>query len=173
MALKRHKSPLTLALLTLVIAAIVLAVYFLFINKNENVSENNIDSTSEIDFGPPTDEEKAAGDKIKEDLVSQENNNVTEEAQVVIADASQYGSEIEVRAFVSNLVSDGTCVYSFSFESESFSLSQPAKADASTTTCLTLVVPLERFNNSGKWSVEVTYNGNVSGSSSTEFDIEL
>lgn len=127
-----------------------------------------------VNYGPPTEEEQAAGDLQKIENVSNPKVVQSDIAQVAIVDASQYENTIEVRAFISNVLQDGTCVIGFTNNNLHFEKSVPAYADASTTPCVGLEVPLGEFNASGSWSVTVSYTSSDSkstGSSTAGLEI--
>ena len=130
--------------------------------------------SEEIGYSPPTKEEREAGDSKKQQIVDQsEENPVSGAVDVVIVDADQYGNEIEVRAFVANLVENGTCTIRFSKDATYFDKEVPAYSDASTTPCVTLTVPRQEFASAGTWDVTITYKGSQKmGSTQGTINIE-
>lgn len=131
---------------------------------------------NKINLDPPTDIEQNAGDVQKEKNVQQQDSEPptqgTKAASVIIVDSTQYDSIIEVRAFASNVVKDGTCKITFTNDDTSFSKEVPAKADASTTPCLALNVPRADFKTSGTWQVTVEYiTANISGTASSTLEV--
>ena len=137
--------------------------------------ESQLPGLNEINYGPPTEEEQAAGDKRKEEIVAQEQapQPLPEGATVAIVDASQYEDEVEVRSFVSNIVSDGECTITFEQDTQSITKTVNAFAEASTTLCLSLVVPRSEFPSTGEWTVTVTYkNDTIMGSASRTLVLE-
>lgn len=132
--------------------------------------------TSKINFDPPTEIERNASNTQKEEVVGQQNPEQKPQdgntVNVVIVDSTQYDSEIEVRAFASNIVQDGTCKITFTKDTASFSKEVPAKADASTTPCLTLNVPRTEFNSIGTWQVTVEYTStNATGLATSTVEV--
>lgn len=155
-------------LVVLLVACVGVLAYTL--NKDDDI---NTESVSNINFDPPTEQEKSAGDEQKKEIVEEEKQSKPDTAEVVIVDASQYNDEIEIRAFVSNVVKDGTCNYLFENSGQKVEKSSLAKADASTTPCFTLVVPRSEFAKSGVWDVTITYtNDEITGSTSSTIDIQ-
>jgi len=163
-----------------VLALILFIVFLVFSTNIFSLKNQNSDSSSEdensINFDPPIETEQNAGNDQKEEIVNQEEieqkPQTDTSVEVVIVDSTQYGSEIEVRAFASNIVKDGVCKITFSKDTASFSREVPAKADASTTPCLTLDVPRSEFNFSGTWQVEVQYT-NEDASGITKSTVEV
>jgi hypothetical protein len=133
-----------------------------------------------VNLDPPTEEESQAGDDQKAIIIQKQEaeaeqpSELTNEASVVIVDANQYGSEIEVRAFVSNIIEDGECTYTFTKPgSDTLSRTTPAYGDASSTPCISLKLDKSEFNDSGTWSLDVTYtNSTTTGSATTSLEIE-
>lgn len=164
----------------LVVIAVLLSTVLLlektgvtnFFKAKKPVTASNDQTTDSINYSPPTIEEKAAGDEQKTKIT--ENTNTQDiskpnNAEIVIVDASQYNDEIEVRAFVANVLEKGTCTFKFSLGSISFTKTQPAFPDASTTPCTTLTVNRSEFYSSGKWNLLVTFDSdNSSGSKDQE-----
>jgi len=153
---------------------------FLYLQRN---SSETAQDNSGINYGPPTEEEQRAGDDIKEQLPDQSDtsNDETEngdegrstdtpdkkKASVIITDANQYGSEIEVRAFAQGVIEQsGTCYFQFRNDSSTLSRETPARADASSTICGNLVVDKSEFPSTGEWRVTVRYESNSTEGSS-------
>ena len=178
--------------LLIIVLTLLLSVGVLFIlektkviNLYERTPETTNSTTNgpKIDLSPPTEEESKAGDEKKQQIINQEQNNQTNnsngnsenklEAEVVIVDASQYDSEIEVRAFASNVLQNGTCTFTFTNGSNSVIKNMPASADASTTPCMTLNVPESEFARPGTWQLTVAFDSaTYSGQTTTEVTIE-
>lgn len=141
---------------------------------NQPASQES-DEVNKINYNPPTDQEKKSGDEKKKDITKEQESprELPNTATVAITDASQYGEVIEVRAFVSNVVKNGTCEIRFTYQSFNVTKSVPANADAHSTPCMTLTVPRSEFQTPGEWSVKVTYkNDQVMGSASSKIKVE-
>ena len=182
---KNKKLLIILATLLLIASMLFILEKIKVINLYERTPEPNNSTSNEpkIDLGPPTEEESKAGDVKKEEIINQEQNNQSSgsngstgnksEAEVVIVDASQYDSEVEVRAFASNVVQNGTCIFEFTNGTESFTKSMPASADASTTPCMTLTVPRAQFKQSGSWNLSVIFeSSSYKGQATSEVNIQ-
>src|SRR5687767_866100 len=101
---KSHKNKVITSLLlgVLVLGGIILALELTNVTDFYKRKTANQDAWVDgINYGPPTEEEQQSGDDKKEEIVDQEENQPepTQDANIVIVDASQYDSEIEVRAF--------------------------------------------------------------------------
>jgi hypothetical protein len=132
-------------------------------------------TTETINLEPPTEEEQQTANLQKEkNQATEEETVLPDSAKVAIVDASVYDSEAEVRAFVTNVVQDGTCTVTFSKGDLKFVKTVPAYADASSTPCITLTVPITEFSESGIWEVKITYsNDTITGSATTTMTVEL
>lgn len=168
---KTNYSSLLLFFFFILIAGIGLFVY---LAREDTPSNNDGLTVNTIDYGPPSEEEKVAGDKQKDLILEQEKNLlVPDGANVIIVDSSQYSNEIEVRAFASNIIADGTCKVSFSKDAYLIEKEVPAYADASSSPCIALSVPRSEFQTSGTWEVTVQYfNSNIKGSASSTIEVE-
>jgi len=167
-------------IISLTILALVVSVFLLektgVINLHERSQLTSAPNPNKsINLDPPTEEEKASGETVKEEITDsqeqkqnstkQQTASLKKNATVAISDATQYGGEVEVRAFVTNITENGKCNISFTKETESVSKQVDAFADASTTPCINLVVPRSEFSQPGDWTVTVEYvNDTVRGS---------
>ncbi len=145
---------------------------------NNNQTSNNTDSSTYPSFDKTAKNETAnlgANDESSEktDDAATDPQATLAEAAVSIVDASQYGEEVEVRAFVGNIIAEGTCWVVFTMDREQLSKEVSARPDASTSICETLVVPRSEFASTGVWSVEVIYtNDSAKGSATTSVEIK-
>lgn len=154
-----------------IIALLFLAVAILGawgLKHNYTRQDNPVPSASQeyINLEPPTEEEKEAGNNVE---VKQDSNQPSGDtknnpettspssASVTIIDASVYGDQVEVRAFVSKVVAEGTCTYTFSSPGKTFTKSNPAEPDATTTNCTTLNFSKSELSDSTDWTVKVKY----------------
>ena len=130
-----------------------------------------------INYGPPTEQEKSAGDNKKTEIVENEQQPNDDEqtdgnkkqATVTITDAAQYDDIIEVRSFISNHLQDGTCTILFTQGSQKLERQTPAFADASTTICTNPLIKASDFPVKGTWQVKVSYSStNAVGESASQ-----
>jgi hypothetical protein len=140
--------------------------------------------TETINFNSPTDTEKKSGDNVDLKKNTQPTDSIQSQPQaqstgvgsasVAITDANVYNGQVEVRAFVSNKIADGTCTYTFTSGTKTITKTSPAKADASTTNCLTLDFNVSELSDSKKWTVTVKYENQqktASGSAQTVLNL--
>jgi outer membrane lipoprotein-sorting protein len=175
---KKSSAIITLVILTLVVGG--LAWKHFSSNKSQGASQ----PTETINYNPPTNEEKKAGDNVdikkntppttSQPPSQTSTNEVSGSASVAITDANVYNGQVEVRAFVSNMIADGTCTYTFTSSTKTITKTSPAKADVSTTNCLTLDFNVSELSGYKKWVVTVKYENQqktASGSTQTELNI--
>ncbi len=172
-------------LIAILLLAVGLATLLFFLEKRGTINlygkghDEPAVTTPEpqINYDPPTPIESSAGDAKKQELVEKEeptsNPEKPNSAEVVIVDASQYDQEIEVRAFISNTLHEGTCSFDFTQSGQqTIHKELPAYPDASTTPCITLTLPRSDFPASGVWQLSVTYESDsVVGSAKQEVEI--
>lgn len=168
---KNKKIALILAMVALIAAGSVLL--FVILKDDSDTSQNQDEAIDSINYGPPTEEELQAGDQQKEKIESEDGQAPEIQGEVIIVDAQQYDSEVEVRAFVANIVDNGICTYRFMLADESFEVTREAFADASTTPCITLTLPVSDFPQPGTWSLEVLYASDTSDKSAQPATIDV
>lgn len=178
--LKNKKKILVITVLLLLAFAMVLGAIYIYTYKQNNkigstdTTESTPDIENKINFEPPTDTEQQSGDNKKQQIVKNQEVEKPNTANVVIVDASQYEKEVEVRAFASNTVKKGSCEITFEQNGISFTKTVAAFADASSSPCAALVVPVTEFKKPGTWNVTVKYtNDSITGSSSKNMEIKL
>lgn len=135
------------------------------------VRSQNSTGGSNINFGPPTQEEQEAGDDRKQEIVDEESRptGTQKNANIIIVDASQYGDEIEIRSFINNVLEDGTCTITLRKDNDSITRQVPAHKDVSTTICSNVIIKRSDFPSSGLWNVSVSYkSSSASGTSETQ-----
>lgn len=166
---KKNKKFALILLLTLLVVVIA-AVIYVFMNSRMKTS--GYEDGSGINYDPPTNEEKQAGDKQKDETLQEEKarnnseNQSKKSASVIITDAGQYGDTIEVRAFIPDHYQDGTCTILLTHGGYRVEKTTPAYRDASTTICTNPLIAKSEFAASGEWQVVVSFSSlNASGSS--------
>lgn len=175
----QKKSKKNLLIIVAILAVVVLAIVGVWLLNRSDDSKLSNESTdqvaNEINFNPPTEEEKQAAEDKKDEIVAEQNNPpaVSNTANVVITDASQYGDIVEIRAFVSNRIdSSGSCAVTLTKGTSTITRTQNATADASTTQCGTFEIPRSDFPSSGSWSVVVTYSApDVGGQAKSTLEV--
>lgn len=171
---KTNKTKILIAVFILLLVTGVVGVYS-YVGQDNPAKPL---AAGEINYSPPTGEEKAAGDKKKKELVEEQTNREKGgpssttgkvKVNVIITDAAQYDNVIEVRAFTQNYYEDGTCIIKFTKDTAVVSKSTPAYKDVSTTICTNPLIKRSEFGSSGDWNVAVEYvSQNAAGTSSTQ-----
>lgn len=164
------------------IAVVLVAVsvglaYALFNTNNESNLPVSTDSprTAKINFDPPTEPEKAAGDQQKEVLVKDSEASATAAtvANVVIVDSAQYDDTIEIRAFISNVFKDGTCTAVLTNGQSKVTKTVTALKDATTTRCSAINIPRSEFALAGNWDMKLIYEAEgVSGQAAGKVEVK-
>lgn len=164
--LKNKKLLMISIVLTLLIAGILTVVMHNRTNPSIEIPDG-IAGSSEINYDPPTEEEKTTGDSQKDQNIKQqqlENRQVeaVTNATLVISDASYYSTEdvVEVRAYISNVIENGgTCKANFSQIGQPAVIeSSQAFQDARTTQCGAINIARSRFPAAGTWDLLLTYS---------------
>ena len=168
-------------LLVTSIAAVVLIAGFIAYNAPRQTDrssatetiQNPLGSQTKINYDPPTKEEQQAGNEQKQEIVDQQAaRSQPNTATVVIADASQYDNKVEVRAFVTNVIQDGTCTSTFTRGPATVTRTVVALKDAKTTRCTNVTIPKCEFASAGTWGRTVTY-GSTTAEGTTNKQINL
>lgn len=135
-------------------------------NSLDSQSDNSVDTmepanSREINYGPPSESDVTNADKNKENIT--DNETTIDKAEVVIVDATQYDNEVEVRAFVPNVIEKGECTFTFMKDSLVVERKTNAFPDASSTPCISLDLTASDFSLKGIWDVAVKYKGTTTG----------
>lgn len=158
----------------IILAAVVLLVGGGAFAYNRYQTNRDADSGSDInnvDYGPPTAEEQAAGDEQKAENTEKESNissTPSKSANLILIDANQYFDVFEVRAYISNQYEDGgTCTAIFMKDGQTVRQTSTAFKDASTTQCGALDLARSRFPVAGDWQLTVEYSSPTSSGKTT------
>jgi hypothetical protein len=179
----KNRSKRKYIIIGLITAVILAAGAFWYFGRNGNNANQTTgpDSgeTSEIDFDPPTEEEKKEASDRKDEILNEQNQTPPPGAEKrvanpVIVDAGQYGDIVEVRAFAPGTVdSDGKCTFTFTLGTNTVTKQSAASPDASSTRCANLQVPRSEFTAAGTWQLNVTYDSSKAhGSSSGNVEVK-
>lgn len=168
--------------IVLSIAVIALLTLF-FLEKRQIINlfgeDNSNTSTDGINYDPPTDEEKQAGDQQKfenskpEGTETPSSDGDKKSVNVIITDAGQYEDIIEVRAFMPSHYEDGTCTITLRKDSHLITKETPAYKDVSTTICTNPLIKRSDLPTSGTWQVTVSYESEGGIGTSAPQDLEV
>jgi hypothetical protein len=170
MRIKATRKFTLISLVSVLVLAAIIGSSFFFVKRHNSSADipEGIAGRSEINYGPPTEEEKAAGDAQKDKTIEQQQLDDSQTrnstANIVITDASYYpdDSTVEVRAYISNIIEDGgTCTAKFTQGSQTITKTSQAFKDASTTQCGSINVSRSEFTSAGTWNVTLTYESSA------------
>ena len=168
------------AILLLVALLVLGGIGYALSQRSNDYSSNTYSEDSSINYGPPTEEEQQSGDEQKQDIVDKnkslgaapdepQNSTQKKDANVIITFAGQQGQTVEVNAFVSNHIEEGTCTIIFRKGNQTVTEEAPAHGDASTTICTNPEIKRSDFPSSGTWTVQVIYeSASAKGESNTK-----
>ena len=178
---KRHQKTILITFVILVTAAAG-GTWFLLKNRNDSnntSTKSSADSKESINYSPGTDQDQKDADQRKQEIADQQNQNpepTTGKKSVtpVIVDASQYGNEVEVRAYVPGIIEDGgTCTVTFTKGSLSVTKQSTGEKDATTTRCTNITIPRSEFKDYGKWNVSLSYSSSTTQGTASARTIEV
>lgn len=159
------------------IAVVLLGVggYFLL---SHDKNSNKQSPVNKVNYGPPTKEEKAAGDQQKAANEARDevikNSTPSGTAQIVLVDANQYFDVVEARAYISNIYEDGgTCTATYTLNNQTVKQSGSAHKDASTTQCEAIDIPRSKFPSGGAWQLVFSYSSATASGSTPAQTVTL
>lgn len=174
---KTNKKLLILSVFIVVVLALA-GSFFLIKHKSQEAStptdSANQTDTSNINYGPPTEEEKAQADQHKDQVIErnnlEQNNTKNNSVTPVITSATQDGQQIMVTAYVPGIFEDGgTCTLSAQHGSSTLTKTTDGFANATTTDCAPFFIGRSEFSEAGDWSVTVSYSSeSANGTSLTQ-----
>lgn len=167
-------------LITVALLALMLGGIYLFIIKGDSGTNTSSNETP-INYNPPTDKEKRQTELNKDKVVDRQatENKPAQPGRIdikpVIVDASQYGDQVEVRAYVPGVIEDGgTCMLTAKQDGQTTITRKSAGIrDASNTGCEAFKVPVKDFGATGRWSVTVSYESAKAAGSSDTATLEI
>lgn len=148
----------------LIAAAVVLAVLvgvgaYMVYNQSLNPVLPPSEPASNINFDPPTEEEKQASTAKKEQLVGKpgDESQPTTNSDIVVSitRAGQVGQVISVRAYVDG-ASSGKCDISFTKDGQDTVNQDVDIVFETTTSHCNADVDVSKFNVSGDWNMSIT-----------------
>jgi hypothetical protein len=181
------KSLLTLKGALLTTAAIVVVGGGIYASSKHNdkspsmgpvspkTTQPSADQKSQINYGQPTEEEKAQAN-AKTNAVQQTNNDKNAQTSgkrsvTPVITSVEPGSPATVRGYVSGVVEDGgTCTATFTQTGKApISATSQGFKNASVTNCTPITAQLS----SGKWSVSLSYSSAVAEGTSAAQSLQL
>jgi len=181
MKLSKHKNKKPLILIAaagvLVVAAGVYALLHAAQNK-QNIQQTPTQSSpprkvGEVDYSPPTDQDKKAQDEQKNQIIQQatQPSNSPSTIAVSISRASQpsAGQPLDVRTIVSG-TTDGTCNVTLSKDGQpTVEKSFAITIQATYATCANTQIAANDFSASGTWKLQIIVkNGSVSSAPASQ-----
>lgn len=162
----KKKKIITIVIIVIILLALASVGAYALIKKDSHTANSKTNTQTNTSSGSksPSSNSKSQTDAPSDnsggtaDSTGATSGKTSSSVGVVIVDANQYGSNVEVRAYA-NALEDGTCTYTFSQGSSTITKQSSATAGASTTSCATLDVPTNNFA-SGTWYVKVSYSSN-------------
>lgn len=158
---KNKKSLFIISLLVILAIGSTLVWWHLGTQREESITPSE-DRT--INYGPPSENERRAGDEIKQEIVKQSESDIApsnsrESVGVAVTTAEQYGSQVEVRAFIQGVIEGGgTCTATFKKDGHTITSSSEAFIDATTSQCKPIFTDRGEFPSGGGWALTVSYD---------------
>jgi hypothetical protein len=137
--------------------------------------------TDTINFDPPTEEERRAGDEIKDQIIQEEeqaqsnqntDNNQRSSVTPLFGFLDQTSTKVQANGYVPVVESGGSCTLVLSRGSNRVSTTNPALPDAQSTVCGLMEIDKSRLS-TGTWSATIEYSSPSSKGVSTPQTIEV
>lgn len=173
---KIHRKQKKSVAIGFIVAVLVLGAAFSFAywkNKQPTPDSSDAKETSkhtDIDYSPPTEEQKNGGDSAKKDLASQDDVTANDLLSIEISAFKKSDSKVHVTANINNLVtSEGSCELLVTKDNASKKQQSGIVAVTNYSTCKGFDVT---NLSSGKWQIQVNVtSGSKSGSSITTVEV--
>jgi hypothetical protein len=167
----------------LVIILLIASGLILYNNRaNQQAELTSVEEQSElnVDYAPPTDEEKQQAEDNKSRLVVGDKDQTppssTNKAPVTpeITFAEVSDDLVEVGSYVPSIFeNNGNCTVIFTKSTLSVTRKVYSVAEGRSTYCPIVKIPLDQFSEKGVWQVKVTYDSDVYKGVSAERSIEV
>lgn len=149
-------------------------------NNNDTSKQTGSDSATSSGNNNDTTEQSGNDDADDGKGTNTDNEAETDKespintVKVVINDASQYDSIIEVRSYVEGVVeTSGTCKLTFTKGGQTLTRTTNPLANPSYTTCETVDIPVSEFPSKGTWNLNIDYLSTSSkGSASATVEVQ-
>ncbi len=158
-------------ILLLVIATPFFYVYILGGNlfgwTKSQTSNNLINNTNNIDYGPASKDQQDAGNSVKSSGSSDTPPAPTEipgsnkkNVQLTITSKNQTDTVFQIRALISAVENNGTCILTLKNGNKIVTKTAKSQALSTTSTCQGFDVPISELS-SGSWDVLIEYNSDT------------
>lgn len=180
--IQKPSKKLTFIAITLVALAAI-SVFYIKNNSNNEQPKNPAGIQDDINFTPPTAEDKqrvednkqrnVARDEALKDQTPQQPN--TKRSVIpTITYAGQYGQAVEIGGYVNGVFEDGgTCKATFSQSTNSFIKSVTAIKNTNSVDCPVMSANTNEFSSKGTWTVSITYISATAEGTSESKQIEV
>lgn len=174
---KNRSKKLGIIIALVIFIIVVSSILYVFV-FNKNFFGNNTPNTTptqEINYNPPTSQEIKESEDIKRNTVDPQNTTQnTTKVNVIIANTFVNGSNLEIRAFIPGVVeNNGTCTANLSKGSNTVTGSSKVFADATTSQCEPITIALNKFPQSGTWSLTVSYSSEKYTGTSQAIEVQI
>lgn len=184
----RLKNKKTIVILVVILLVIGLAAAYYFTNHDKNTSGKGSGQPTTniggINYGPPTEQDKAEADQRKQTLQNQSGStatqssgnatSVTTQAAVTITFVNYSNSAVQAAGFVGNVFEDGgNCTLTISKGSSKVSATSTGFKDVNKTTCPPITINRSQIPQGGDWSAILSYNSSKASGSSTPKTISV
>lgn len=141
-----------------------------FLPQKKNVNTDSV--TSDINYGPPTEEEKKETEAFK-DKQANDSTPPTTSTKTVTPVITSWGTnpqtgDVEISALVPGITENGgTCTAILQKGEIKVQRSSSAVGDAQSTSCTTITVPRSALS-AGTWNIKVDYSSSTAKGSSNQ-----
>ncbi len=161
---KKSNKKLILAVALFALTAVIIVVFFVMLKANQQSSstKQNELGESEINYSPPSEEDKKETDQRKEEITKEGAVTPQEDIVVTLSRASQIGAgePLNIRTVVTG-ATEGTCNITLSKDGQ-----QPVKRELSLSfagtyyTCENADIPASEFGATGAWNLKINVTNN-------------
>lgn len=185
---RSQKKPWIIITITAISAALLVSYlsygYFstsLWPFKDKNSQGTAVKGVNEINYDPPTKEDKEQSQEGKKNSAAQDDDtSVTREESgkqkisIGISFADIINNQVEVRAFTPNIIEGGgICTAKFTKDNQTITATSEAFVDSTSSQCNPIYVDPARFTEKGTWNLVVSYLSNNATGTSEKMEINL
>lgn len=168
------KKILIIALATVVAAVVAYGVYAMYFAPKPITDK---DSQGTINYEPPTDEQKAAGDRQKEETINKTDDgtnpsNGNGSLPVSYSAINQADEQLLVRALIGAVSNDGTCTLTLTKGDAVVTKTAGTQSGPNSSTCKGFNVPVSELS-PGSWTILLQVKiGSEQGKVSQTFTVQ-